>query len=968
PDTDGDGILDGEDRETDDHSQGGVRTLSPGVYILAADETGTTLELRTDSFDFTILEAEGQEYERLKIPDYIHGFTPEVGKPELPLKGILLDIPEGNSATLTVLQTEDELHTGYRVYPVPEKAVDDQAQLAHVGEIFAIDEAAYSVDSFYPETVARLGEQYIFRGQQKQQIVFSPLTFNPATGEIRHYRRIRIRVDYAAGEWAKATGPEPTVWSPSVADEGSIDLSSFLQMAFLTPSMIVNPIASVLSSAAILVRAIWAPPAAATPAYKILVVEDGIYRLTKTWLEANGVDVSTFDLSQVRIYNLGQEIAIYVYDENGDDLFDPEDYIYFYAEAVEESYAKYTTDNVYWLTLEGGAGAPKRMAEIDSTPASGSVPSIHSFTVHHEEDRKYWARAPGGDSLDRYFFDPYVIGPDVGYAGAGDPVSFDFSLPGVNGEGTLKIMMAGTWAPSHQVDISLNGIPLGTYSWSDIAFYEAAIEDVDLVDGINTVTLECLTGVDSIAVDWFEVTYPRRFEANGDLLTFSHDTGYRFQVSDFGTNNLLAFDITSPVNVERIINFDTIDTGGPGPYTLDFEPPTGSGERTYLVLTADQVLDPVAIIEDDYGNLADPAIGSDYILITHREVGWDVSGDPYPWLTDLVALRQAQGLRVKVVDVEDIFDEFSYGMETPEAIRDFLAYAYTSWTPPEPQYVLLAGDSTRNPKNNPDPSLGIDTVTTYIPTYLTFTEHMGETATDEWFVRVSGDDAISDLYLGRLPAKSAAEATAMVNKILAYEDNFNTKSWEKDVLLLADDQRDGSEYEYEAIFEIMNYDVSALLPAAMNDPITGYLNDYFDADNLKAEIIAQINSGTFMVNYSGHSSIQRLANHKVTYENIFATADVATLTNSGMYPLFVSMGCLSGHFVYPEDWDYPSLAEALLRAEDKGAAAALMSTGLTTTEGQHILDTALVDAIFNQDIRVLGQAVSAAKQTLLANG
>jgi hypothetical protein len=123
-----------------------------------------------------------------------------------------------------------------------------------------------------------------------------------------------------------------------------------------------------------------------------------------------------------------------------------------------------------------------------------------------------------------------------------------------------------------------------------------------------------------------------------------------------------------------------------------------------------------------------------------------------------------------------------------------------------------------------------------------------------------------------------------------------------------------------------------------------------------------------LVNYSGHSSIQLLANHKVTYENIFNNSDVATLTNSGMYPLFVGMGCLSGHFVYPEDWGFPSLAEALLRAEDKGAAAALMSTGLTTTEGQNILDTALFDAIFNQDIRVIGQAVSAAKQTLIANG
>jgi hypothetical protein len=864
-----------------------------------------------------------------------------VGKPELPLKGILVDIPDGYSATLTVLETEDKLHTGFRVYPVPEKSVDDQGQLAHVGETFVIDEVAYSVDAFYPEAPALLGKEYIFRGQQKQQIFFYPLTFNPATGELRHYRRIRVRVDYVDVESAKTSGPEPTVWVPPVMEESSLDPSSMVEMAS------------------------WEPPSRASPVYKILVSEEGIYRLTEGWLDARGVNVTGIDLSQVRIYNLGQEIAVSVYDENGDTQFDPEDYIDFFGRAVGETYAKYTTNNVYWLTLEGGVGAPRRMAEIDATPASGTVPSTHTFSVHHEKDRKYWAGAPGSDSLDRYFFDPYLYGEDVAYSGAGDPVSFNLFLPGVLGKGTLKIMMAGTWAPYHQVAVSLNGTPLGTYSWSDIAFYEATIEDVDLLEGDNTVTLECLTGVDSIAVDWFEVTYPRSFQADGDTLRFSHQTGYLFQVSEFSTNNLLAFDITSPVNVDRMINFATTGTG---PYTLDFEPVSGAGERTYLVLTSDQVKTPDGIIEDNYGNLANPAIGADYILITHRDLGWDVNGDPYIWLSELTTHRQAQGLRVKVVDAEDVFDEFSYGIFAPEAILDFLAYAYTSWTPPAPQYVLLVGDSTRNPKNNPDPSLGTDGVTTYIPTYLTFTEHMGETATDEWFVRVSGDDGISDLYIGRLPAKSVDEATIMVNKILAYESSLNTKSWEKNVLLLADDQRDGEEYEYEAIFEIMNNDVAALLPAAMNEPFKGYLNDYFDADDLSAEIIARINSGTFMVNYSGHSSIQILANHRINYENIFNNADVATLTNSNMYPLFVGMGCLSGHFVYPEDWNFPSLAEALLRAEDKGAAAALMSTGLTTTEGQHILDAALFDAIFNQDVRVLGQAVSNAKQTLMANG
>ena len=964
PDTDGDGILDGEDREIDSDSQGGVRTMSPGVYILAADETGTTLELRTDSFDFTILEAEGQEYERLRITEYIHGFTHEVGKPELPLKGILVDIPQGNSAILTVLQTEDELHTGYQVYPAPEKAVEDQAQLAHVGEIFAIDEAAYSVDSFYPETVAHLGEQYIFRGQQKQQIVFSPLTFNPATGEIRHYHRIRVRVDYAAGEWAKASGPEPTIWSPSVGDDGSKDFSSFVKMAFLTPSMIVNPIASVLSSAAILVRAIWVPPSAATtPAYKILVSEEGIYRLTEGFLSGGGVDVGSMDLSLVRLYNLGGEVAIHIYDADGNDRLEAGDYVEFYGNSPDTAYQKYTTENVYWLVTSGGSGSPKRMAEIDGIPGLGSVPTSHTYTVVHEEDERYWMGAPGGDSLDRWFFNSLVLGDEIGYAGAGDPVDYSFSLSGVAGQGSLTISLSAYYDTDHEVDISLNGTPMGSYTWSGISAYEATIDSVTLAEGVNTMTIECRGGLDIIYVDRFTVVYPRDFTAAGNLLRFTHQMGYRYQVSKFSGTDLLAFDITSPENVEQVLNFQTIGTGGPGPYTLDFEPPGGTGERTYLVLTSGQVLTPDAIIEDEYGNLADPATGSDYILITHRDLGWDINGDPHPWLSDLVSLRQGQGLRVRVVDVEDIFDEFSYGIATPEAILDFLTYAYTGWAPPAPQYVLLVGDSTRNPKNNPHPVRGLDSVTTYLPTYLTFTEHMGETATDEWFVRVSGDDGLSDLYIGRLPAKNADEATVMVNKILAYEGSLNTKSWEKDVLLLADDQRGGAEYEYEANFEIMNDDVAALLPEAMNDPVKGYLNDYFDADDLSDEIIDQINSGTFMVNYSGHSSIQILAN-----PIIFNNSDVDGLTNIGMYPLFVGMGCLSGHFVYPEDWNFPSLAETLLRAEDKGAAAALMSTGLTTTEGQHILDTALVDAIFNQDIRVLGQAVSAAKQTLLANG
>jgi hypothetical protein len=79
------------------------------------------------------------------------------------------------------------------------------------------------------------------------------------------------------------------------------------------------------------------------------------------------------------------------------------------------------------------------------------------------------------------------------------------------------------------------------------------------------------------------------------------------------------------------------------------------------------------------------------------------------------------------------------------------------------------------------------------------------------------------------------------------------------------------------------------------------------------------------------------------------------------------MSCETGFFAYPEVWFFPSLAEALMRSE-AGAIAALMPTGMTSTEGQQVLDAAVFEAIFKKDIRTLGPAIAEAKQTLLANG
>jgi hypothetical protein len=306
------------------------------------------------------------------------------------------------------------------------------------------------------------------------------------------------------------------------------------------------------------------------------------------------------------------------------------------------------------------------------------------------------------------------------------------------------------------------------------------------------------------------------------------------------------------------------------------------------------------------------------------------------------------------VDVADIYDEFSYGLQSAVAMRDFLAYAYGNWQSPAPQYVILVGDSSFDYKDN----LDLGTIN-YVPGYMVVADYMGEAITDEYFVRISGDDAIPDMYIGRLPAESEAQAQAMVAKIKDYEETNHQKDWRQKVLLVADDQNEA----YEAVFELMNEDAAALLPSKMV-PLRGYLESSTPAA-ITAFIDTNIGSGALIMNYSGHGAMKSWA-----APSIFADTQVADLDNSGKYPFVISMSCLTGNFgfVSASKGQEPSLAEVLLQADAEGAVAALMPTAMTTTSGQHILNTALFEAFFSDDIRELGPAILSAKQVLLANG
>ena len=153
-------------------------------------------------------------------------------------------------------------------------------------------------------------------------------------------------------------------------------------------------------------------------------------------------------------------------------------------------------------------------------------------------------------------------------------------------------------------------------------------------------------------------------------------------------------------------------------------------------------------------------------------------------------------------------------------------------------------------------------------------------------------------------------------------------------------------------------------PRAWRRPERFYLQEYENealaVTDLTAELLAAIEAGALIVNYSGHGSVNIWATEQIIDNRGGAyRSDVATLTNSGMYPFVVNMSCLTGYFIYPQTGGYAadswrSLAEGWMWPANAGAVAALMPTAMTDTDGQQILSNALYEGIFALDKRSAG--------------
>ena len=911
-------------------------TLSPAysgeLKLISSDSNSLVYEFKAGGIKSHNKEINGELFQGISLEN--SGSTNIPGAPILPVKSKLIEIPSGKKLSYKIIEARSNIYKGFYLSPYPEiysqeilipqqskennKTIPLYPPLIRGGQggfsqeingnfiiskRFAINGNIYSKNEFYPENIVEISKEGFIRNQKVALLKIFPVQFNPVSREIRVYPKIKIQISF-----------EPDIQKVNFKSNSSQKTSIFSATQF--------------------------------PSLKIAIKEDGIYRITSSDLEQAGIDTSTIDPKNIRMFNKENELAILSMGEN-DGVFDDGDYIEFYG---EKNNGEFTDTNIYWLVIDDTPG--KRMNNSGTSP-SLSKPFESSFKAiyHGEENIEYTQTIPKKEGKEHWFWHTFITEENTSKS-----FTINFTLNNLkkkNGNTSLKVSFQGLTDvpvnPDHHTQIFLNDKLVYEKKWDGFSEYSPnkTIPHSLLKNEENTLEIKAFADkgitIDGINLNWFEIGYYKLLAAENDSLIFSKtgNKNSQFKVTNFSTKNIEVFDVTDPYEV-KVIKAKTKKIAGK--FAALFKDKI-EGEKNYYAIEKNKVKKSDTIEIDEESALKSSGNGADYIIITHK--------DFYDAINPLKVFREGKGLNVKVVKIDDVYDEFSSGIFTPDAIRDFLKFTYENWNP-KPQYVLLVGDANYDYKDYIKSG-----VKNYIPVKLVNTSFFGPTPSDNWFVSVNGDDKFPDIYIGRIPAKTKEEVEAVVNKIINYENSQPFSDWNNNVLLISDNYIEDGVPDDGGNFPNLSDNLAALLSNPFISQKT-YLSDYpkdtSDAQlqNIvsatRTEIINGINDGALLTNYTGHGD-------KVDWarEKIFTSDDIPSLSNNNKLTFVTTLNCLNGFF---PDYLGESLGEEFLLAKDKGAIGFWGATGVGFNADYEKIGTELFKTIFQNKEKTLGKAVT----------
>jgi len=874
------------------------------------------------------------------------------GEPWLPEYNVNLGIPFGSIPTVTILENKTIDYSNKMIPPFPELDPEINEYLAD-----KMDIEIYNNNNYFPNSAAKLDSSFIVRYANIITLNISPFQYQPVSRQLRKNNYLKIRIDY------NFTGI-----SAEYINDGFTE--DYLRSSVLNFDQAVQWLGKPLSpQSPASGESYWYDPN--KDWFKIYVKTKGIYRVTYEELIASGAQLgSNTESNKLEVYCNGEPVPIDVYD-NGDQIFDQGDYFQFVGFPPDPSLNVtmniYNLSNVYWLSYQSDSTG-LNYQKMNGFHSNSTRLYISSLTTQHFERDTIYERlgyVPPNEEADHWFW-----GKAAAF-GRVPTVKFEHRFNGFQNMFAdshyvrLKVNMHGILNSSycttdHKAYISITEWPIGSIIWDgqkpitfESRFYVSA-DSVHIFPTGNKLQVEVRGDIctvvenDEIRINWAEFEYWRLNRAFGEYYNFTNYdvTGmnlykiWRWQASDMivyipQKNRLLKNNYFFNDSLQTVAFTDTL-----------------YGETEYFCASPEYFATVDSIIADASSNLRDPSNGADYIIIYHPD---------FASLAEILGVYRAnnfpdttiQNHRIKTVNVNQIYDEFSYGLLDPHALQYFTKYAFEQWQVPAPAYIVLIGDMSYDYRE-----ILQDSRKNFIPSIPYFSNIYGQAASDNLIVTVAGNDLKPDLVIGRLSMESVEEGSVLINKLLNYPDD-DSKAWKQNVLVVASGLNLDDELSFgfnDASLELCyNY----VTPQGFScSKVFRYPSkpehEPFQGDGPK--IREEINKGAALLNYYGHGAGSQ-------WDLVFTIDDIYLLENGGRLPVIFSVTCYTAHF---DNQDV--FGEQFNSVEGKGSIGFFGSSGLTWWGVGKSINNEVFHEIFDIRNYVIGKAIFNAKNKVSGGG
>uniref|UniRef100_UPI004049F059 type IX secretion system sortase PorU n=1 Tax=Gelidibacter sp. TaxID=2018083 RepID=UPI004049F059 len=329
--------------------------------------------------------------------------------------------------------------------------------------------------------------------------------------------------------------------------------------------------------------------------------------------------------------------------------------------------------------------------------------------------------------------------------------------------------------------------------------------------------------------------------------------------------------------------------------------------KTYLALTPSDYYTP---LRDGNSNVSNQNIKGtifnnaqgqfedvDYIIVTPNNL--------LSQAERLAQINRTQyNLNVKVVTLNEVYNEFSSGNQDVGAIRNMVKYVYDNASSQENRlkYLCLFGDASfdykeRTPNN-----------TNIVPSWHAYESFSLTNAfvSDDFFGMMDANEGTMatsdrlDIAVGRILADTPQRAKELVDKIELYHKEASYGSWRNNYVVISDDVDVAWERILQETTDQIGNDVTREKPF-MN--VVKIHSDAYQQESsasgqrypaVNKDIKDAIEVGALVVNYFGHGGEDGLAG-----ERIFDRNDSEDIRNTCKFSCFVTVTCEYTRFDNP---------------------------------------------------------------------